>query len=54
MNAQIETTGTTLVHHGWDPMASLVLLQRVAVTRMGRRGLNPDTPRRLTHSVILS
>lgn len=53
MEAQIAATGATLVHHDWDPMASLVLLQRVAVARAEHRGLNPDTPRHLTRSVIL-
>lgn len=54
MEAQIAETGATLVHHDWDPLASLVLLQRVAVARAKHRGLNPDTPRHLTRSVILS
>lgn len=54
MEAQIAATGATLVHHDWDPMASLVLLQRVAVARAEHRGLNPDTPRHLTRSVILN
>lgn len=54
MTAQIEATGATLVHHDFDPMASLVMLQRVAVARAVHRGLNPDTPRHLTRSVILS
>lgn len=54
MEAQIAATGATLVHHDYDPMASLVLLQRVAVARAEHRGLNPDTPRHLTRSVILS
>ena len=53
MEAQIAATGATMVNHKWDPMASLVLLQRVAVARAENRGLNPDTPRHLTRSVIL-
>lgn len=36
-----------------DPMAHLVLAQRVAVAAAVRRGLDPDRPRNLTRSIIL-
>ncbi|MDT0268102.1 sugar isomerase [Streptomyces sp. DSM 44915] len=36
-----------------DPLASLVLAQRLAVAVAGARGLDPDRPRGLTRSVIL-
>ncbi len=50
----ITATGATIVHHpDLDPMASLVVAQRVAVARALTRGLNPDQPRNLTRSVIL-
>ena len=53
MESQIAATGAELVHSDRDPMADLVLAQRVAVARAEARGLNPDTPRHLTRSVIL-
>ncbi|WP_242705377.1 MULTISPECIES: SIS domain-containing protein [Streptomyces] len=37
-----------------DPMASLVRAQRLAVAIAEARGLNPDAPRNLTRSVILT
>jgi fructoselysine-6-P-deglycase FrlB-like protein len=50
----ITATGATLVHHpDLDPMASLVVAQRVAVAKALALGLNPDQPRSLTRSVIL-
>ena len=50
----IVATGATVVHHpDLDPMASLVIAQRVAVVRSLTLGLNPDQPRSLTRSVIL-
>ncbi len=52
---QIGATGATLVDTGdLDPMAALVLAQRFAVETAGVRGLDPDRPRALTRSVILS
>ncbi|WUS95864.1 sugar isomerase [Streptomyces sp. NBC_00708] len=38
---------------GWDPMADLILAQRLAVALARTRGLDPDRPRNLTRSVIL-
>ncbi|WP_432940573.1 SIS domain-containing protein [Kribbella sp. CA-253562] len=50
----ITATGATVVHHpDLDPMASLVVAQRVAVAKALALGLNPDQPRSLTRSVIL-
>src|SRR4051812_7141801 len=39
---------------GRDPLAQLVLAQRFAVALAAHRGLNPDTPRLLTRSVVLT
>lgn len=36
-----------------DPMADLIVAQRVAVQLAATRGLNPDEPRNLTRSVVL-
>ena len=50
----ITATGATIVQHpDLDPMASLVIAQRVAVARALNLGLNPDQPRSLSRSVIL-
>jgi fructoselysine-6-P-deglycase FrlB-like protein len=50
----VAATGATVVHHAnLDPMASLVVAQRVAVAKALALGLNPDQPRSLTRSVIL-
>ena len=54
LRADVETTGATLVEPALDPMASLVLAQRTAVALARERGLDPDRPRHLTRSVILS
>lgn len=40
-------------HEGLDPMAQLIVAQRMAVTLACARGLNPDEPRNLGRSVVL-
>ncbi|MFD0823734.1 SIS domain-containing protein, partial [Micromonospora zhanjiangensis] len=37
-----------------DPMADLILAQRFAVALAASRGLDPDAPRHLTRSVVLT
>jgi glutamine---fructose-6-phosphate transaminase (isomerizing) len=49
----IRGTGATVVHDDLDPLLQLVQAQRVAVALAESRGLDPDTPRHLTRSVIL-
>ena len=52
---EVAATGATFVHSGQrDPLADLVLAQRFAVAVAALRGLDPDRPRHLTRSVILS
>ncbi|RKN30611.1 SIS domain-containing protein [Micromonospora musae] len=51
---QVTATGATFVHNARDPMAELILAQRLAVDLAVRRGLDPDAPRHLTRSVILT
>jgi len=54
LGAQIRATGAELVDtHDLDPLAALVLAQRFAVAVAECRGLDPDSPRSLTRSVIL-
>ena len=53
----VAATGATVVDPGigvLDPMAELILVQRMAVALAGERGLDPDRPRHLTRSVVLS
>lgn len=51
----VRSTGATFVGHAWlDPMAALVVAQRTAVGMATDRGLDPDRPRALTRSVILT
>lgn len=50
----ISRTGATVVAAGRDPQAELVLIQRVAVATAQARGLDPDRPRYLTRSVLLT
>ena len=45
-------TGATIVNGGSDPMAELVLIQRMAVELAEARGLDPDHPKHLTRSVV--
>jgi fructoselysine-6-P-deglycase FrlB-like protein len=50
----IERTGATFVHDdGVDPVAHLLMAQRLAVAMAAKRGLDPDRPRNLTRSVII-
>lgn len=51
--ADVAATGATMVTSDLDPMAHLVLAQRLAVELALRRGLNPDRPRHLTRAVEL-
>jgi fructoselysine-6-P-deglycase FrlB-like protein len=47
-------TGATVVGGELDPMAELIVIQRMAVALAEFRGLDPDRPRHLTRSVVLS
>jgi fructoselysine-6-P-deglycase FrlB-like protein len=51
----VTATGAEFVHSGQsDPLADLVVAQRFAVAVAASRGLDPDQPRNLTRSVILT
>jgi fructoselysine-6-P-deglycase FrlB-like protein len=50
--ADVADTGATLVHRAVDPMAELVVIQRVAAALARRRELDPDHPRHLSRSVL--
>ncbi|MGG2459925.1 SIS domain-containing protein [Streptomyces sp. RGM 3693] len=53
LEADVARTGARFVSHARDPLADLVLVQRVALERARARGLDPDNPRSLTRSVML-
>lgn len=50
----VAATGATVVAGELDPMAQLIQVQRTAVALADLRGLDPDHPRNLTRSVVLS
>jgi fructoselysine-6-P-deglycase FrlB-like protein len=50
----VASTGATVHAATLDPMAELVLIQRTAVALAQARGLDPDHPRNLVRSVVLS
>ena len=49
----VAATGATVRLASLDPMAELVLAQRLAVASADAAGLDPDHPRHLTRSVVL-
>ncbi|MCW5252134.1 SIS domain-containing protein [Streptomyces sp. SHP 1-2] len=51
---QVRATGGRWVDGELDPLAELVRAQRLAVAVAAARGLDPDSPRNLTRSVILA
>jgi fructoselysine-6-P-deglycase FrlB-like protein len=51
---EIAPTGAVLVSSDLDPMVHLIAAQRLAVAIAERKGLDPDAPRNLTRSIVLS
>ncbi|MFJ5997850.1 SIS domain-containing protein [Streptomyces sp. NPDC092370] len=51
---QVGGTGALWIAGRLDPLAELVRAQRLAVAVAASRGLDPDSPRHLTRSVILA
>ncbi len=50
----IERTGAVVVQGVRDPLIELALAQRLAVREAEHKGLDPDRPRHLTRSIVLS
>lgn len=50
----IRATGATVVQSDADPLVQLALAQQFAVRTAVARGLDPDNPRHLTRSIVLS
>ena len=51
---EVAAAGGMALQSGGDPMAELVLVQRLAAALARARGLDPDRPRNLNRSVILA
>ncbi|MGW1226457.1 SIS domain-containing protein [Streptomyces sp. NPDC002530] len=54
LREQVLATGARWIESGLDPLAELVRVQRLAIARADTRGLDPDSPRHLTRSVVLA
>ncbi|MFD0025034.1 SIS domain-containing protein [Streptomyces sp. NPDC058382] len=54
LREQVLETGARWVDSALDPLAELVRVQRLAIARAAARGLDPDSPRHLTRSVVLA
>lgn len=54
LEADTRATGARFEHAAVDGMADLIRAQRVALDRALRAGLDPDVPRNLTRSVVLT
>ena len=52
--ADVSVSGATVIAEALEPLAELVRIQRIAVATAHARGLDPDQPRHLTRSVILT
>ena len=50
----VRASGATVIGGGRDPMVELVDIQRMALEVARSRGLDPDRPRHLTRSVVLT
>lgn len=53
LTAELAATGATVFAPGLDPLAQLIVAQRISLAVADLKGLNPDQPRRLSRSIIL-
>ena len=53
LEEDVAATGATYVTSDLDPMAHLIVAQRLAVAHARAKGMDPDRPRSLTRSVVL-
>lgn len=53
LDAQVRAAGATYINEARHPLADLAHIHRVTLDRARARGLDPDSPRNLTRSVIL-
>jgi glucosamine 6-phosphate synthetase-like amidotransferase/phosphosugar isomerase protein len=52
--ADARRTGATVIASDADPLAGLIAAQRLAAELAGWKGIDPDQPRALSRSVILT
>jgi fructoselysine-6-P-deglycase FrlB-like protein len=50
----VRSTGAHFEHRDADPLAELVRLHRLCLARADAAGLDPDSPRNLTRSIVLT
>ena len=50
----VRSTGAHFEHRDIDPLADLVRLHRLCLVKAARAGVDPDQPRHLSRSIILS
>lgn len=53
LDVQLESTGAIYINTGRHPLAELAHVHKVTLDRARARGMDPDSPRNLTRSVIL-
>lgn len=53
LREQVEATGARFIDSDRDPLAELVRVHALALIRARRLGVDPDSPRSLTRSVVL-
>jgi fructoselysine-6-P-deglycase FrlB-like protein len=51
---QVRATGAHFEHRDLDPLADLVRLHRLCLAKADAAGLDPDAPRNLTRSIVLT
>jgi fructoselysine-6-P-deglycase FrlB-like protein len=51
---EVRSTGAHFEHRDIDPLADLVRLHRLCLARADAAGLDPDAPRNLTRSIVLT
>jgi glutamine---fructose-6-phosphate transaminase (isomerizing) len=54
LTSAVARTGATVHGDRLDPLAQLILVQRLALALAAARGLDPDRPRHLARSVVLA
>ncbi|WP_425580028.1 SIS domain-containing protein, partial [Terrabacter terrae] len=54
LREQVAATGAHFEHRDIDPLADLVRLHRLCLAKADAAGLDPDAPRNLTRSIVLT
>ncbi len=54
LDEQVRATGAQYIDHPQDAQVDLILIHRLAAARAEQQGLDPDQPRNLSRSVVLT